>query len=64
VAQWPLTYEPLNNWIFRVYCEEIFTTETQRGYAATKTPNASRKGRKGRKEKDSELGVLGVLARE
>src|SRR4030095_6145283 len=24
-------------WFFRVYCEGIFTTETQRGYAATKS---------------------------
>jgi hypothetical protein len=33
-------------WLFQDYCEELFTTETQRGYAATKTHNISRKGRK------------------
>ena len=59
--------------LFPVYCEETFTTEHQRGRAATKgrnifgqrrkaCPERRRRGRKGKNE--SELGVLGVLARE
>ena len=38
-----------NFWFFRVYCERIFTTETQRGRAATETRNISRKDAKAAK---------------
>ena len=37
-------------WFFRVSCEEIFTTEAQRGEAATKNRNISRKGAKAAKK--------------
>jgi hypothetical protein len=48
-------------WLFRVYCDELFTQRPSAARAATKSRNISRKAAK---EKRSELGVLGAFARE
>ena len=51
-------------WFFRVSCEEIFTREAQRGEAATKNRNISRKGAKAQSlgVEDPEKGSVLTLA--